>query len=289
MGAIWIFTRSGTSWTQEGSKLIGTGETGTDVEYGSSIALSSDGNTLATGAVGNDTGVGATWVFTRSSGVWSQEAGPIIGTGATGAAQQGRSVTLSSDGNTLAVGGYFNDSNKGAVWVFTRSGGVWSQEAGPIVGTGAVGNAKQGNSVSLSTNGNTLVSGGPYDDSIAGAVWIFTRSGGVWSQQGPKLVGSGSSAGTSGQGTAVSISGDGNTIVSTGSNDNNSAPGAAWVFTRTGIKWSQLGFKLEPSSYIGTYADFGFSAALSRDGTTIAVGAIVENTNQGATYIFVPR
>ena len=82
----------------------------------------------------------------------------------------------------------------GAAWVFTRSGGVWTQQGSKLVGTGAVGAAEQGHSVAISADGNTAIVGGPNDShnsSGYGAAWVFTRSGGVWTQQGSKLVGTG--------------------------------------------------------------------------------------------------
>ncbi len=53
----------------------------------------------------------------------------------------------------------------GAAWVWTRSGGVWTQQGPKLVGSGAVGNAQQGYSVSLSADGNTAIVGGPIDNS----------------------------------------------------------------------------------------------------------------------------
>src|SRR5258706_15466439 len=86
--------------------------------------------------------------------------GPNLrGTGAVGAAQQGESVALSSDGNTAIVGGFTDNTNAGAVWVFTRSGGVWTQQGAKLVGGGAVGSAIQGASVALSSDGNTRSEG----------------------------------------------------------------------------------------------------------------------------------
>ncbi|MFX4589172.1 hypothetical protein ABTB15_19525, partial [Acinetobacter baumannii] len=89
-----------------------------------------------------------------SGGSWSQQGSKLVGTGAVGNANQGRSVSLSADGNTAIVGGYGDNGGAGAAWVFTRSGGSWSQQGSKLVGTGAVGNAQQGVSVSLSADGN---------------------------------------------------------------------------------------------------------------------------------------
>jgi hypothetical protein len=108
------------------------------------------------------------------------------------------SVALSADGNTAIVGGPCDGGSSGgcgtnipgvgAAWVYTRSGGVWTQQGPKLVGTGAVGQAGQGSGVALSADGNTAIVGGYGDNSNTGAAWVYTRSGGVWTQQGPKLV-----------------------------------------------------------------------------------------------------
>jgi hypothetical protein len=125
---------------QQGPKLVGTG--GISQEQGWSVSLSRDGNTAIVGGPGVDTSSpGAAWVFTRSSGVWSQQA-KLVGTGAINSpipASQGASVSLSDDGNTAIVGGYVDNGGVGAAWVFTRSGGAWTQQGAKLVGTGAVG------------------------------------------------------------------------------------------------------------------------------------------------------
>src|SRR5207302_1802677 len=85
----------------------------------------------------------------------------------------GWSVSLSSDGNTVIVGGYGDNGNKGAGWAFTRSGGVWTQQGSKLVGTGAIGAAQQGYSVALSSDGNTAIVGGYTDNGGAGAAWVY--------------------------------------------------------------------------------------------------------------------
>ena len=107
---------------------------------------------------------GAAWVWTRSGGVWTQQGSKLVGTGAVGAANQGYSVSLSADGNTAIVGGSETMVDAGAAWVWTRSGGVWTQQGSKLVGTGAVGSAGQGISVSLSADGNTAMVGGYADN-----------------------------------------------------------------------------------------------------------------------------
>src|ERR1035441_6848576 len=113
-----------------------------------------------------------------------QQGSKLGGTGVVGSADQGQSVALSADGNTAIVGGRVDNGGAGAAWVFTRSGEVWGQQAGKLVGAGAVGNASQGDSVALSADGNTAIVGGSSDNGFLGAAWGFTRSGGAWTQQG---------------------------------------------------------------------------------------------------------
>ena len=229
-GAAWIWTNNARVWTQQSTKLVGSGAIG-KADQGWSVALSADGNTAIVGGLFDNSNAGAAWVWTRSAGVWTQQGPKLVGSGAVGSAQQGGSVALSADGNTAIVGGSGDNDNAGAAWVWKRSAGVWTQQSPRLVGSSAVGKAHQGNSVSLSTDGNTAIVGGLLDNSGAGAAWIWTRSGGVWTQRGNKLVGSGA-VGKANQGFSVALSADGNTAIVGGTNDNENA-GAAWVFART--------------------------------------------------------
>src|ERR1019366_7345306 len=174
---------------QQGPKLVGTGAVDPALQ-GTSVSVSADGNTAIVGGYVDNSGVGAAWIWTRSGGVWTQQGTKLVGSGSVGSADQGVSVSLSADGNTAIVGGYVDNSDAGAAWVWTRSAGVWTQQGTKLVGSGAVGNAVQGRSVSLSADGNTAIMGGPGDNGGAGAAWVWTKIGGVWSQQGTKLVGS---------------------------------------------------------------------------------------------------
>jgi hypothetical protein len=135
------------------------------------------------------------------------------------------------------VGGLTDDANVGAAWVYTRSGGVWTQQGSKLIGTGAVGNANQGSSVALSGDGNTAFVGGRGDNPSfliprvgAGAAWVFKRSGGVWTQFGSKLVGTGA-IGDAFQGFSAALSADAGTAIVGGQQDN-AAQGAAWVFVQ---------------------------------------------------------
>ncbi|HSY47318.1 MAG TPA: hypothetical protein VLC46_00765 [Thermoanaerobaculia bacterium] len=276
-GAAWVWTRSGGVWTQQGTKLVGSGAVG-NVEQGLSVALSADGNTALIGGPG-DSSAGAAWVWTRSGGAWTQQGAKLVGSGAVGNVGQGFSVALSADGDTAIVGGTGDNSGVGAAWVWTRSGGVWTQQGTKLVGSGAVGNVGQGFSVALSADGDTAIIGGPLENGLpygVGAAWVWTRSAGVWSQQGAKLVGSGA-ASSAGQGWSVALSTDGNTAVVGGPGDYDSLPvgiGAVWVWNRSGGVWSQQGTKLVGSGALpeGLCAQ-GSSISLSADGNTAIVGA----------------
>jgi hypothetical protein len=227
VGAAWVYTRANGVWSQQGSKLVGTGYAGT-ANQGFSVALSGDGNTAIVGGEVDNSGVGAAWVYTRANGVWSQQGSKLLGAGSSGVSNQGFSVALSADGNTAVVGAANDNNSVGAVWVYTRANGVWAQQGNKLVGTGSVGVQYQGSSVALSADGNTVLIGAYGDNSTVGAAWIFTRTGGAWAQQGNKLVGAGA-AGTAEQGFSVALSADATTALVGGPTDNNSL-GAAWVY-----------------------------------------------------------
>jgi len=282
-GAAWVYTRGGGVWAQQGSKLVGTGAVGNVIQQGVSVSLSADGNTAIVGGLGDNSLAGASWVFTRSGGVWTQQGSKLVGTDAVGDAHQGISVSLSADGNTAIVGGPGDNSQIGAAWVYTRSGGVWTQQGSKLVGTGAVGNADQGYSASLSADGNTAIIGGVDDNSQAGAAWVYTRSGGVWTQQGSKLVGTGG-VGGSWQGISVSLSANGNTTIVGGFNDNGYA-GAAWVYTRSAGVWTQQGSKFVGTGAVGG-AQQGCSVFLSADGNTAIVGGEGDSSYAGAVWLY---
>jgi hypothetical protein len=281
VGAAWVFTRSGGVWAQQ-DKLVGAGAVGI-AEQGISVALSADGNTAVVGGRSDNGGAGAAWVFARSGGVWTQQGGKLVGSDAIGITFQGRSVALSADGRTALVAGRADNASAGAAWVFTRSGGVWTQQGSKLVVTGAAGNVSQGFVVALAGDGNTAIVGGSSDNGSAGAAWVFTRSGGAWTQQGAKLVGAGT-VGPAQQGFSVALAADGNTAMVGGFADNGGA-GAAWVFTRSGGVWTQQGQKLVGTGAVGD-ARQGVSVALSGDGDTAIVGGNGDNSDAGAVWVF---
>ncbi len=355
----------------KGSNIGGSDEFSAD-QFGYAVSLSADGNTLAVGArhesssatgINGDQGdnsmlgAGAVYVFTRSGGTWSQQAyvkasntdGPFaycysryyyyykkIYCDRISAARFGTSVSLSADGNTLAVGavgerssatginGDQGDSSAlfaGAVYVFTRSKDMWSQQAYVKASNTGMGKYNSyfmdgcgdsfGASVSLSANGDTLAVGAFGEESNAtgingdqggnrcssreselggpGAVYVFTRSEGTWFQQAYIKA---SNTGWSDKfGSSVSLSGDGDTLAvgalgedsnATGVNGDQSSDmgwrsGAVYVFTRSEGTWFQQAYI--KASNTGVHDYFGASVSLSADGDTLAVGAFGERSN----------
>jgi hypothetical protein len=291
-GAAWVFTRSSGVWSQQGPKLTAGGESESGAGFGTSVALSADGNTALIGAPGNEERKGAAWVFTRSGSTWSQQGGKLVGTGATGNPWFGYTVALSGDGNTALIGGWLDDGWKGAVWVFTRSGSTWNQQGEKLTANDEDGEGMFGTNVTLSADGNTALIGGWNDDSEfgghrdysgKGAAWIFTRSGSTWSQQGPKLTPD-DETGNGKFGTIVALSANGDTALIGGWNDDHSR-GAAWVFTRSGSTWAQQGPKLTGGGEAGE-GRFGVAVALSADGDTALVGGLADDSTRGAAWLF---
>ncbi|HEY6345660.1 MAG TPA: hypothetical protein VIY49_29525 [Bryobacteraceae bacterium] len=282
-GAAWLFTRSGTVWTQQ-AKLVGTGYVGQSFQ-GFRVALSGDGNTAVVGGTGDDNNAGATWVFTRSQGVWTQQGSKLVGTGAVGEATQGWSVALSCDGDTAVSSGAYDNNSTGAAWVFTRSNGIWTQQGNKLVGSGAPpGTNWEGWAVALSPAGDEAVLQGTPSDGAAGALWTFTQSNGVWTQQGNPTVVNGADYVTGlSQGQSVALSAEGTLAVMGGPGDEGGV-GATWVFTGSGGPWMQIA-KLVGSGFAGLSWQ-GYAVAVSADGGTILIGGPTDNNSMGAAWVF---
>ncbi len=313
-------------------------------EFGYSVAVS--GDTLAVGArfedsdatgidgdQGNDNAAnsGAVYVFTRTAGVWSQQA-YIKASNSAVNDQFGFSLALSGD--LLVVGAPGEDSNatgidgdqgnddaasSGAVYAFTRTAGVWSQEA--YIKASNTG-ASDFFGFPLALSGDTLVVGADLEDSDAtgvdgdqgndnaansGAAYVFTRTAAVWGQQAYLKASNtgasdffGGSLALSGDTLAVGALGessDATGIDGDGGNDNAFGSGAVYVFTRTAGVWSQQAYV--KASNTGAGDEFGTSLALSGD--TLAAGARAESSDatgidgdqgndnaasSGAVYVF---
>ena len=281
-GAAYVFTRSGTSWSQQ-AKLVASDAEANDY-FGHTIAI--DGDTIVVGARGEDTGgsySGAAYVFTRSGTSWSQQA-KLQASDKAANDEFGWNVAI--DGDTIVVGALYEDaaaSNAGAAYVFTRSGTTWSQQA-KIVSSDIQANDYFGNDVGIS--GDTVVVTAFAEDtggSLAGAAYVFTRSGTSWSQQA-KLQASDKAEGDE-FGISVGISGDSVIVGAHKQHGGEGFEGAAYIFARSGTSWSQQAKLVASDKQTGDY--FGVSVDIDTD--NVIVGAHQEDTtasDAGAAYVF---
>lgn len=287
--------------------------------FGSAVALSADGNTLAVGAA--DAGdapalfTGAVYVYTRSGSDWSAPA-YLKASNAENFDRFGSALALSDDGNTLIVGAPGEDSadsdpnnntafDAGAAYVFTRTGNTWSQVA-YLKSSEAAGGDNFGRSLAISPDGTVLAVGSPSKDTIVplpgtslvdrGAAYVFTGSGSTWTQSPPltapvpaSSASFGISLALSNEGAALAIGASGEAV-----NTANGA-GAVHFYTRSGPNWS-YGTRITASTAQGS-ASFGYSIALSTDGATLAAGARFEDSasadpldpvisSTGAAYVY---
>jgi hypothetical protein len=279
-GAAFVFTRSGSTWTQQGPKLTGGGEVGS-AWFGESVALSADGNTALIGGPTDNGQVGAAWVFTRSGSTWSQQGEKLTGAGEQGEGFFGKNVALSADGDTALVGGYNDNEHRGAAWVFRRSGSTWTQQGEKLTGGGELGFFGWG--VALSSDGDTALIGEWGIGGGIGAAWVFTRTGSTWAKQGGALT-AGPGSGYSWFGYSTALSADGDTAL-IGAPHADGYAGAGLVFTRSGSTWTQQGEPLTGSGEVGE-GELGYSAALSSDGDTALLGGRVDNDFHGAAWAF---
>ena len=284
-GAAYIFTRSGTTWTEQ-AKIQASDASASDA-FGWSVAI--DGDTAIVGAATEDTSPhnaqGAAYIFTRSGTTWTEQA-KILASDRGTSDQFGISVGISGD--TVVVGAFQEDTgatNAGAAYIFTREGTTWTEQA-MVQASDAQSNDDFGISVGIS--GDTVIVGANGEDSSAGAAYIFTRSGTAWTQQA-KIVASDKEDGDW-FGLTVAISGD-SVIVGARLEDTGvdgaygSATGSAYIFTRDGTTWTEQA-KIQASDKA---TSMGFGNYVAIDGYTAIVGAFDENTggsDAGAAYIF---
>lgn len=240
--------------------------------FGESVAVS--GGTAVVGAPWREGFRGAAYVFERHRGAWSQVARLVASDGGL-ADLFGLSVAVSGD-TVMVTAPYHNDS-RGAVYVFRRCSGGWSQVAKLMASDGVPGDLF-GDSVAMS--GATAVVGAPWRDGYRGAAYVFERHRGTWSQRARLVAGDGERDDLFGLSVAVS----GGTVV-VGAPWRAGRQGAAYVYRHHFGIWFQEA-KLVASD--GGQDDlFGSSVAVSRG--TAVVGAAGRDDNRGAAYVFGHR
>ncbi len=296
-GAVYVFTRSGVTWTEH-QKLSASDSTNNCL-FGFSVVL--DGNTAVVGApaqpydsAADAPGPGAAYVFTRSGATWSLQqelAGGVSAAGVWGRfgyglALDGDTIMISELGRTVG-----ENASQGAVHVYARSGVTWTAQQLLVQSDGGAWDGFGGGGTSLALEGDTALLGASHHQVGAnvaqGAVYVFTRKGATWSQR-QELT---SSDGMSNDrfGDAVALGGDAALVgASQRTPVESPGPGAAYVFRRAGGDWAQDGEALRASDPAAGDS-FGLKVALCGD--SAFVGApdkdIGDATGAGAGAAFV--
>ena len=284
-GAAYVYSLQSGTWQQD-AKLVAD-NAGSSDNFGYSVAIS--GDTAVIGAFQEDTkasNAGAAYVFTYSDGSWSQT---TMLTASDGGFSDGfgRAVDISS--NTIVVGSYSDDdsvSNSGAAYVYTLSGGTWSQtQKLKASDPGSVDNY----GLAVAIDANVIVVGAKDEDpgglSSAGSAYVYELSSGTWSQSA-KL--SAADAAASDE-FALSVDVSGNNIIVGAPYDDDvaSSAGSAYVFRKILGTWKQV--RKITASDPSADDKYGYSVAIS--GKDVIVGAPEfdpedGSTNEGAVYLY---
>lgn len=191
----------------------------------------------------------------------------------------GTSVSLSSNGDIVAIGAYANSDNgqsSGHVRIYRNQSGVWTQIGSDIDGEAVVN--QSGASVSLSSNGNVVAIGAPFNNgngTASGHVRIYRNQSGVWTQIGSDIDGE---AANDLSGGSVSLSFDGSIVaIGAWSNDGNgSSSGHVRIYKNQSGIWTQIGSDIDGEAESNTS---GRSISLSEDGSVVAIGATLNSDN----------
>ncbi|HEX7312418.1 MAG TPA: Calx-beta domain-containing protein [Pyrinomonadaceae bacterium] len=285
-GAVYVYTRSGTTWTQSATLLTPSDAADGDL-FGSSLAV--DNDTLVVGALQKNNATtffqGAAYVFTGAGATWTQQAKLLANDGGFA---NFFGVSVAVGGDTAVVGatgqaGISADSGRGSAYVFTRSGSAWSQQQKLLASDGAAGDAF---GFSVGVSGETAVVGSRLDNVNGvggqGSVYVFTRSGTVWSEQ-QHLFGVEATQRNDTFGGSVAIEGD---TIAVGSPAHEIVPGianhgAVYVFTRSGTTWTRQQKLIHSDP-----APDALGTSVALDGTTVVAGAPSKNSARGAAYVF---
>ena len=304
-GRLYVYEANEKAFWEDGSLMETLDDGTTSSRYGASGDLSGTGEYAVVGAWGYNSSVGRAYIYKRSGSTWSQQAAIEAQDGVGGNLEQmGYSSAMNYSGDTVAISQHNEDSGKGTVQVFTRSGTTWSHQAelqptdlatNDYFGKGL---AFAGSGIDISDNGDVVVVGATFQDSggtsNTGAVYVFRRTGSTWAQEQKFTVSP--VTGSDQLGSAVAISGDGKYVVvgtpyeDGDSADSTSNAGVVYVFKKseTANTWTQQARLVSsPSQEVSDY--LGWSVAVNYDGTKIVSGAILDEigvSNSGVAYIF---
>ena len=261
---VYIYQNNSGEWQQVGNPLIGD----PGAYFGdNSVSLSSDGNIVAVGAAGGNTG-SKVRIYENNSGVWEQ-----IGNDINGQSSLRFSVSLSSDGSKVAIGLNGTSSDyPGKVRIYQNNFGVWEQIGSDI---GLMGFESSVLSVSLSSDGN-IVAYGTTANGTTNKVRIYENNSGVWQQIGSDL------SEVDLFGKSVSISSDGS-IVAVGAPKGYffDVKGKVYIYQNISGEWQQIGDPLIGDNFGDR---FGNSVSLSSDGNIVAVGAPADTVGKVRIY-----
>ncbi|SMG52832.1 gliding motility-associated C-terminal domain-containing protein [Marivirga sericea] len=261
-GQVHIYEWSGSAWGQVGLDI--DGEAAGD-QSGWSVSLSADGHRVAIGALGNNGFTGHVRVYEDIAGVWTKIGDDIDGEAVSD--QSGYSVSLSADGQRVAIGARLNGANVGHVRIYQDNAGVWTQIGLDIDGENT--NDQSAFSVSLSANGQRVAIGAPFNagnGSRAGHVRIFEDIAGTWTQVGVDINGE---AVNEEYGWSVSLSADGQRVAIGATAVLTGSAGYVRIYEWSGSVWNKI------ADIDGEVPDdrSGISVSLSADGNRVAIGA----------------
>jgi hypothetical protein len=280
-GAAYIFIRnqggSPDNWGQV-KKLVASDGAANDY-FGRAVAIS--GESVMVGAVGDEAGRGAAYLFARNqdgANAWGQ-VGKLTASDGAGGDNFGIAVAGNEDADTFVLGAPGDDAWKGAAYVFACQGNDWVQQRKTTAADGAS-QDRFGGSVAIS--GDTMVIGAFGHDSSKGAAYVLARNWGEadnWGQV--KKLTAADGAAYDCFGISVALSGD--TVVA-GAFGDDSSKGAAYVFARNQGGADQWGQVQKLTASDGAAGElFGASVAISGD--TVVVGAYGDDS-KGAAYVF---
>ena len=286
-GSAYAFIRNGATWSQE-ALLVGS-DGAADDYFGTSVAIS--GETVVVGAYGDDISnkpnQGSTFVFTHSPFLWQEN--KVTASDSVEQDEFGYSVALS--GETALVGAPSDDvgSNKdqGSVYVFVRSGEVWTKQA-QLIASDGVTLDRFGDSIDLDRD-TALI--GAFLDDVAGTIdqgsaYVFVRNGTSWTQQAQLIATDGTADNLFG--SSVALHGD-TAIIGAPSDsiNSNQLQGSAYVFIRNGTTWTQQAQLIASDG--ASVDEFGYSIDL--EGDTALIGSVSDDVagkqNQGSAYVFI--
>ncbi len=243
-----------------------------DAFFGYSVAI--DGDTAVVGAINDDAGKGAAYVFVRSGGSWSQQA---VLTASDGAANDEFGYAVAVSGDSALVGAAVKTvgsaAGEGAVYSFTRSGSQWSEQQTLTSPDGAAGDCF---GCSLALSGGQALIGAPGRLGGMGAAYVFASGGAGWASQAEFVGLAGESLGF-----AVALAADTATAL-VGAYGADTETGRAYVFTNGAGGWSQQAVLTAADGQ--AHDRFGYAVAVSAN--TALVGAYDAGGGQGAVYAF---